>query len=57
MRATVLEDPAFVRQAGRFVWLDVNTERAESASYASDDNWKSSRAPSSSSPVAGTGPS
>ncbi len=33
MRATVLEDPAFVKQAGRFVWLDVDTERPESASF------------------------
>jgi tetratricopeptide (TPR) repeat protein len=33
MRATVLADPAFVKQAGRFVWLDVDTERPESASF------------------------
>ncbi|HZY02175.1 MAG TPA: tetratricopeptide repeat protein [Anaeromyxobacteraceae bacterium] len=33
MRATVLRDPAFVKQAGRFVWLDVDTERPESAAF------------------------
>jgi tetratricopeptide (TPR) repeat protein len=33
MRATVLEDPAFVKAAGRFVWLDVDTERPESAPF------------------------
>ncbi|HEU4385709.1 MAG TPA: tetratricopeptide repeat protein [Anaeromyxobacteraceae bacterium] len=33
MRATVLKDPAFVKEAGRFVWLDVDTERPESAAF------------------------
>src|SRR5512147_1486675 len=33
MRATVLRDPAFVKEAGRFVWLDVDTERPESAPF------------------------
>lgn len=33
MRATVLRDPAFVKAAGRFVWLDVDTERPESAPF------------------------
>ncbi|HET6921706.1 MAG TPA: hypothetical protein VFI16_01035, partial [Anaeromyxobacteraceae bacterium] len=33
MRATVLADRAFVKQAGRFVWLDVDTERPESAPF------------------------
>lgn len=33
MRATVLADPALVRLAGRFVWLDVDTEKAENAAF------------------------
>ena len=36
MRATVLQDPAFVKQAGRFVWLDLDTERPESAPFLRD---------------------
>ena len=33
MRATVLRDPALVKTAGRFVWLDLNSERAENAPF------------------------
>ncbi len=33
MRATVLSDPALVRLAGRFVWLDVDTEKPENAAF------------------------
>ena len=33
MRASVLADPALVRLAGRFVWLDVDTERPENAAF------------------------
>ncbi len=36
MRATVLQDPALVKEAGRFVWLDVDTERPESAPFLHD---------------------
>ena len=27
MRATVLQDPALVKLAGRFAWLDIDTEK------------------------------
>ncbi len=33
MRATVLRDPALVKAAGRFVWLDLDTERADNAAF------------------------
>jgi tetratricopeptide (TPR) repeat protein len=33
MRATVLRDPALVRLAGRFVWLEVDTERERNAAF------------------------
>lgn len=36
MRATVLQDPALVKEAGRFVWLDVDTERPGSAPFLRD---------------------
>ncbi len=36
MRATVLQDPALVKEARRFVWLDVDTERLESAAFLRD---------------------
>lgn len=36
MRATVLQDPTLVKEAGRFVWLDVDTERPESAAFLRD---------------------
>jgi tetratricopeptide (TPR) repeat protein len=34
MRAFVFTDPALASQAGRFVWLELNTERAENAAVA-----------------------
>jgi len=33
MRASVLADPALVKLAGRFVWLDVDTEKPENAAF------------------------
>jgi tetratricopeptide (TPR) repeat protein len=33
MRATVLKDPALTKQAGRFVWLSIETERLTSAAF------------------------
>jgi tetratricopeptide (TPR) repeat protein len=33
MRAFVFTDSALASQAGRFVWLEINTERAENASF------------------------
>jgi len=33
MRATVLKDPALVKSAGRFVWLEIDTEKAENAPF------------------------
>jgi tetratricopeptide (TPR) repeat protein len=33
MRATVLRDPALVKMAGRFVWLEIDTERASSGAF------------------------
>ena len=34
MRATVLRDPTLVKAAGRFVWLEMDTERAGNAALA-----------------------
>ncbi len=33
MRATVLRDPALVKMAGRFVWLDIDTEKEANAGF------------------------
>ena len=33
MRATVLRDPALVKMAGRFVWLDIDTEKEGNAGF------------------------
>jgi tetratricopeptide (TPR) repeat protein len=33
MRATVLEDPALVKLAGRFVWLEIDTEKEGNAPF------------------------
>jgi len=33
MRATVLNDPALAKQAGRFVWLSINTEDRRNAEF------------------------
>ncbi len=33
MRATVLRDAARTRRAGRFVWLEVDTEKPENAAF------------------------
>ena len=33
MRATVLNDPALVKMAGRFVWLEIDTEKEGSAAF------------------------
>ena len=33
MRATVLKDPALVKMAGRFVWLEIDTEKEWNASF------------------------
>src|SRR5215831_5921431 len=33
MRATVFRDPALAKQAGRFVWLSIDTEKAENAAF------------------------
>ncbi len=33
MRATVLQDPALVKMAGRFVWLDIDTEKEGNAGF------------------------
>jgi tetratricopeptide (TPR) repeat protein len=33
MRATVLRDPALARMAGRFVWLEIDTEREVNAAF------------------------
>jgi len=33
MRATVLRDPALVKVAGRFVWLEIDTEQPSSAAF------------------------
>ncbi|HXH28298.1 MAG TPA: hypothetical protein VNL37_04595, partial [Candidatus Polarisedimenticolia bacterium] len=33
MRATVLSDPALAKQAGRFVWLSMNTEDRRNAEF------------------------
>ncbi len=33
MRATVLADPALVKMARRFVWLDLDSEKAENAAF------------------------
>ncbi len=34
MKAFVLNDPSLARDAGRFVWLDINTEKASNAAFA-----------------------
>jgi len=33
MRATVLQDPALVKMAGRFVWLEIDTEKEGNAGF------------------------
>ncbi len=33
MRATVLQDPALVKVAGRFVWLEIDTEKEQNAGF------------------------
>ena len=33
MRATVLRDPALVKMAGRFVWLEIDTEKEGNAAF------------------------
>src|SRR5512136_1397074 len=33
MRATVLQDPALVKLAGRFVWLEIDTEKEGNAGF------------------------
>ena len=33
MRATILQDPALVRMAGRFVWLEIDTEKEGNAGF------------------------
>ena len=33
MRATVLQDPALVKMAGRFVWLEIDTEKEGNAAF------------------------
>ena len=34
MRATVLNDPALAKHAGRFVWLSIDTEKTQNAPFA-----------------------
>ena len=33
MRATVLNDPALAKHAGRFAWLSINTEESRNAAF------------------------
>ena len=40
MRATVLTDQALVKQAGRFVWLSIDTEDAKNAGYLEKFPWQ-----------------
>jgi tetratricopeptide (TPR) repeat protein len=40
MRATVFTDPALTKQAGRFVWLSIDTENAANAAYLDRYPWK-----------------
>jgi len=40
MRATVLTDQALVKQAGRFVWLSIDTEDAKNAGYLEKFPWE-----------------
>ncbi|HEX4824938.1 MAG TPA: tetratricopeptide repeat protein [Candidatus Polarisedimenticolaceae bacterium] len=40
MRATVLTDQALVKQAGRFVWLSIDTEDAKNAPYLEKFPWE-----------------
>ena len=40
MRATVLQDRALAKQAGRFVWLSIDTEDTRNATFLETHPWK-----------------